>query len=537
MTTESVARVSAWAPLGSRVFRILWLAQLGSNIGTWMQTVGAQWYLVDAAAGAAIIALVQTASLAPTLLLALPAGVFADSFDRRRLLIGGSLASGLIATALTVVTAFGDLTPALLLLFTFALGATSALTAPAWQAIQPELVPREQIAAASGLSGVTVNGARAIGPALAGFLVALTGTSVVFGLNAISFFAAALALIWWKRAPQEGIDDPERLGEALRAGVRYVASARLVKRIMLRSALFALPASGLWAVLPIVAEGRLGLNSGGYGILLGALGVGALAGVFLLPVLRGRVSDNVVLALGSLVYALGVVGAALFAFGPTLIVLVLAGAAWIATLTVLNASLQLTLPQWVRARGVGIYLFIFMGTMAGGSLLWGVVAAWVGSSAALLITGLVLGIVAASVLWWPLYPHTGKIDRGISMSWPTPTLVFEPRPTDGPVMVSHRFSVGEANSEQFVRAMQQVRESRKRTGATSWKLYRSGANQDVFLETFVVRSWSEYHRQRTQRLTGYDRQIEQDAERLLSGPTLEEHYFPPELGGPDRSPA
>ncbi len=238
-------RVSAWAPLGITVFRVLWIAQLGSNIGTWMQTVGAQWYLVDAAAGAAIIALVQTASLAPSLLLALPAGVFADSFDRRRLLVAGSVASAIVALALTAVSLLGRLTPLTLLAFTFVLGAASALTAPAWQAIQPELVPREQIAAAAGLGGITVNGARAIGPALAGILVSFAGTSVVFGINALSFVGAAIALIWWRRPVQEGLDDREAFGSALRAGVRYVVSARLIRRILLRSALFALPASAL----------------------------------------------------------------------------------------------------------------------------------------------------------------------------------------------------------------------------------------------------------------------------------------------------
>src|SRR3984957_1458083 len=147
--------ISPWAPLAIPIFRVLWFAQLGSNIGTWMQTVGAQWFLVESAAGATIIALVQTASLAPALLLSLPAGVLSDSLDRRKLLIWGSIASAIITIGLTILTASHGLTPWLLLLFTFLLGAASALTSPAWQSIQPELVPRDQIPAASGLGGVT----------------------------------------------------------------------------------------------------------------------------------------------------------------------------------------------------------------------------------------------------------------------------------------------------------------------------------------------------------------------------------------------
>ncbi|HEY0259408.1 MAG TPA: MFS transporter [Lacisediminihabitans sp.] len=521
------AAVSAWAPLGITVFRVLWLAQLGSNIGTWMQTVGAQWYLVDAAATATIVALVQTASLAPSLLLALPAGVFADSFDRRRLLIGGSIASGVIALALTAVSLLGWLTPAILLTFTFLLGAASALTGPAWQAIQPELVPREQIPAAAGLGGVTVNGARAIGPALAGFLVALAGTSVVFGLNALSFIGAAIALLWWKRPPQEGLDDREPFGDALRAGVRYVLAAGLVKRILLRSALFALPASGLWAVLPLIAQRRLGLDSGGYGLLLAALGVGALLGVFVLPAIRVRISDNAVLVGSALVYGAGSAGAAFLPFGWTLFLLVLTGMAWIGTLTVLNAALQLTLPQWVRARGAAVYIFVFMGTMAVGSFVWGLVAEALGSGGALVVTAIVLLLVAASVALWPLHENTGRIDRSISLAWPSPTLVFEPGPRDGPVTIMRSYRVNEAEQAGFVRAMRQVESSRRRTGASRWRLYRSGEEAEVLLETFVVPSWSEYRRQRTQRLTGRDREIEEEAYARASGPADERHYFPP----------
>ncbi|MET0862912.1 MAG: MFS transporter [Nakamurella sp.] len=332
------------------VFRVLWFAQLGSNIGTWMQTVGAQWYLVDAAASATIIALVQTASLAPAMLFSLPAGVLADALDRRKLLIWGSVASAAIAAALTVVAAANELTPIVLLGFTFLLGITSTLTSPAWQAIQPELVPREQIGASSALGGVTVNGARAVGPALAGVMLSAFGAPVVFGINTLSFVAAVVALLWWKRPAQPGLDDREPFGPALLAGVRYIAAAHLVRRILLRSALFACPASALWALLPVTAT-RLGLDSSGYGLLLGAVGVGAVAGVFVLPLARQHFSDNQVIAASAVLFAVGTFAAAVLPFGPILVLLVLAGLAWIGTLTVLNTALQLTLPQWSPPTG------------------------------------------------------------------------------------------------------------------------------------------------------------------------------------------
>lgn len=521
---RSAPRVSAWAPLAIPAFRMLWLAQLGSNIGTWMQTVGAQWYLVDAAAGAIIVALVQTASLAPALLFSLPAGVISDSRDRRRLLIGGSLASAAIATALTVVAGLHDLTPLVLLAFTFLLGVTSTLTSPAWQAIQPELVPREQIGAASALGGVTVNGARAVGPALAGIVLSLAGAPVVFGINALSFAAAAIALLLWRRPAQPGLDDHENFGPALRAGLRYVASAPLVRRILLRSALFAFPASALWALLPLAAH-RLGLDSTGYGLLLGALGVGAVIGVFLLPMARRRLADNALLVASALLFGTGAAAAAVLPLLATLPFLVIAGAAWIGTLTVLNASLQLTLPQWVRSRGAAGYILVFMGTMAWGSFVWGVVAQEWGTTAALLAAALVLGLVALSVRLLPLLRGTGTVDRTINSAWPSPTLIFEPAPTDGPVLVEIAYRVMPQKLDGFLEAMKPVADSRRRTGGSRWRLYRSGEDRDTMLESFIVPSWREFTRQNTERSTGRDREILAAALSCIDGHPIERHYF------------
>jgi MFS family permease len=516
--------VSAWAPLAITAFRVLWFAQLGSNIGTWMQTVGAQWYLVEAASGATIIALVQTASLAPAMLFSLPAGVLADSLDRRKLLIGGSAASAVIAAILTVIAALDALTPLTILAFTFLLGVTSTLTSPAWQAIQPELVPRSLIGASSALGGVTVNGARAVGPALAGVLLSLFGAPVVFGINALSFVGAVAALWWWRRPPQAGLDDRETFSAALRAGVRYVASAHLVRRILVRSALFALPASALWALLPVTAS-RLGLTSSGYGLLLGAVGVGAVLGIFALPLARKRFSDNAVLTMSALLYAVGTLAAAVLPFVPMLLLLVLAGVAWIGTLTVLNAALQLTLPQWVRSRGASIYILVFMGTMAAGSLGWGVVAEMVGTATALGVASALLIVVAITVRWLPLLPGTSTVDRTVWTSWPTPTLVIEPQPSDGPVLVQITYSVSRDQIDGFRSAMRSVESSRRRTGGYRWSLLRSGEDENALLESFMVPSWGEYRRQHTQRLTGRDREIQAAARAHTDREPTEKHYF------------
>ena len=377
---------------------------------------------------------------------------------------------------------------------------------------------------------MTVNGARAIGPALAGIVLSLFGTAVVFGVNALSFVAAAIALIWWKREPQPGLDDREPFWGALGAGVRYIASARLIRRILLRSALFALPASALWALLPLVAA-RMHLNSAGYGALLGALGIGAVVGVFTLPFARARVKGNSVLVASAVLYAIGGAGAAFLPFAAAFVLLILSGVAWIGTLTVLNASLQLTLPQWVRSRGAATYILIFMGTMAVGSYLWGAVAQRIGTPDALATTAGLLLLVAASVPLLPLHADTGRIDRTVDLSWPTPTLVFEPRPTDGPVTIMVTYRVAVAHRADFEAAMKDLGRSRRRTGATRWRLYQSGEDARTMLESFVVPSWAEYRRQQTQRLTGRDREFRDAVVALSEGKPTDAHYFPPGVSG------
>ncbi|MCK5754527.1 MAG: MFS transporter, partial [Mycobacterium sp.] len=238
--------VSTWAPLQSPVFRALWIAQFVSNLGTWMQTVGAQWMLVDDPRAAVLVPLVQTATTLPVMLLALPSGVLADLIDRRRLLIATQGAMAASVGLLAVLTGAGLTTPTVLLLLLFVIGCGQALTAPAWQAIQPDLVPPAQIPAAAALGSMSMNGARAIGPAIAGALVSLSGPTVVFALNAVSFVGIVIVLVWWRRPANETTFPSERALSALSAGGRFIRSSPIVRRILLRTALFIAPASALW---------------------------------------------------------------------------------------------------------------------------------------------------------------------------------------------------------------------------------------------------------------------------------------------------
>ncbi|MDM4761742.1 MFS transporter [Galbitalea sp. SE-J8] len=525
--TRSAASSGAWAPLARATFRNLSSAQLGSNVGTWMQSVGAQWFLLETTRSPALVAWVQTASLLPVLLLSLVAGVLADSADRRLLLIVTTAASTVAAGVLWLLSSTGALTPWSLLVMTFVLGSLAALTNPAWQAIQPELVPREQIAAAASLSSITVNAARAIGPAVAGVLVSLNGPTLVFALDAASFVGVTGVLIWWKRPARRPALGREAFGPAAAAGLRYVRAAPGVRRILLRSALFVIPACVLWALLPSVADSELGFGSSGYGLLLGVLGAGAVLGVALMPTLRRRLSPSWVLAGSAIVYAAGLIAPATGSLPVVVIAFILTGLAWIATLTTLNAAMQLTLAEWVRARGMAFYLLVFLGGQGIASFGWGIVAGYVGSQACLLIGAGLLLVVAASVPFVPLHPLTGRLDRTISaLSSAAPTLVFEPDADDGPVIVAVEYVVQIGQEAEFVAAMRGVEMARRRTGARRWRLDRSGEHERHYREEFVVPSWGEFTRSIAGRWTGFDHELLDAVIALTDGEPQEEHYFP-----------
>jgi MFS family permease len=516
---------SSWSPLRIAAFRALWLAQLGSMIGTWMQTVGAQWLLVDEPNASTLVSLVQTASLLPMLLLALPAGVLADSFDRRRLLVGVQLATSAVGAVLAGLALTGDMPPVLLLAFTFLLGAGAAISMPPWQALIPDIVPRHEVRAAAALGAVSMNLARAVGPALAGFLITLFPVGVVFAANAASYAAMAVVLLRWGPRGRVSGDVPERFVPALRAGARYVRHSPVVRRLLLRSALFVLPGTALWALLPLVANRRLGLGSGGYGLLLAALGIGAVAGAVALPRIAARVSTGLMVFVASLVYAAAQVGVVLVNNLALVVVLLLpAGAAWLAVLSTLGAATQVFLPGWVRARGLSMQQIVFMGGQAVGALAWGLVAQYTSLVAAFAAASVLMAVGAATVPVLPLHDTAG-LDRTPALYWPEPQLVTEPDPDEGPVLITLTFTVPPENVTPFLQAMRHVRSSRHRTGASRWSLYRDAADPTRFIETFHVPSWEEHLRQHRDRLTGADQDAEEEALKLAARPPQVAHLF------------
>ena len=517
-----------WAPLAQRAFRWLWLGMLFSWIGTWMQTVGAQWLLVDAPNAAVLVSLVQAATTLPLMLLALPGGVLADSFDRRRLLLTVQVYLFVLGVLLTAFTAAGLMPPALLLAFTLAIGVGAAVQLPTWQAMMPELVPRSQLRAAAGLDQVSVNGARSIGPVLAGLVIAfLGGVPVVFALYAVCAVVFAVALFFWRRPEREVEDRRERLVPALRAGGRYVWHEPVVRRILLRVVVFVAPAMALWALLPLIATQRLGLGAGGYGVLFGAFGLGAMVGAVVLGRVRDQLTNNGMLGVAGILYAAASAVIVLTpSFPAALATLVFAGLAWMAVTSTLAAELQLFLPAWVRARGLAVYTVIFTGSMTAGALLWGLVAEVVGLQATFLVAAVVvLAGVVAGVVW--RVPQTGHLDPQPVTYWPAARLAFDPEADAGPILVTVEFTVAPERESAFLEAMDHLRRSRRRTGASRWELYRDGDRPDRFVEIFSVPSWEEHERQHEGRLTSADRAVEEAALAFSDPPARAEHLLPP----------
>ncbi|MEU2613715.1 MFS transporter [Micromonospora sp. NPDC007271] len=522
--------VSAWAPLRTAVYRSLWLALLGANIGTWMQTVGAQWLLIHQPGASTLVALVQTASLLPVLLLALPAGALADTFDRRHLLISVQLFLVVVATGLTLLTAAGRMPPALLLTLTFAFGVGQALTLPAWASVIPELVPREQLRAASALGSISVNMARAIGPAVAGVLIARVGVAPVFAFNAVAFLVFALTLAGWRPGDARAVEVPERFTAALRAGGRYVRHSPTVRRLLRRALVFVIPASALWALLPLVASRRLGLNSSGYGVLLAALGLGAILGGLLLSWIRTRITANQFLLLAGALYGGTLFVVASVRIVPVVLVALLpAGLAWVVVLANVNAEIQLFLPGWVRARGLAVYQVVQGGGQAVGAFVWGVVADVGGLVLAFVVAAVLMLVGAVTSQLWPL-PDLRGLTRDPAVYRPPMALALQPDPRVGPVLVVVTYRVRAEREAQFLAAMDHVRGSRQRSGAMRWGLFRTGETPHEFAEVFLVPSWDEHLRQHGGRLTEADQRAEDRARELADGEPEVRHLLPAGAG-------
>lgn len=477
------------------------------------------------------VALVQVATLLPMFLLGLPAGALADIVDRRRLLLVVETIQMLLIAALALLVALHRVTVVYLLVFTFFQGVASALVSPAWQAIVPQLVSPEDLSPAVALNSAGINVSRAIGPALTGLVIAWWGMSSPFWIDSASSIGVIAALYWWHAGSgsQRSLP-PERFGSAILVGLRHARHNPGLRATLVRATGFFIFAAAYWALLPLVAKNQIAGSAGLYGLLLGTIGVGAVAGALALPRFRSRLGTDGLIALGTIGTALALIlyGAAhqpVIAFVAS----ILAGVSWILVVATLNVSAQIALPAWVRGRGLATYATVMFGALTLGSLLWGQVAAFLGLSAAHYLAA------GGALLALPLL-HRWKLRRGAildltpSMHWPDPIVTGKVEDDRGPVLVTVEYHIANDNKDAFLRAMRRIAAERKRDGAYRWGIFEDTSSAGRWLETFLVDTWIEHQRQH-RRVTVADKEAESEVRRFLTGgaPTVT-HYIAPAAG-------
>jgi MFS family permease len=519
--TESA---SLWRPLRVPAFRNILIADVVSDVGTFMQSVGAAWLMVSFGAGPMYVALAQTASSLPFFVLALPAGAVGDIVDRRKLILFTETWMVVVAIALAALTIAGLMTPWLLLGLTFALSAGDAVETPTWRAVLPDLVPREDLASAAALNGIEFNLARAVGPALAGALIAVAGIGAAFVVNAASFAGVILVIALWKSPQRTRTAPVEHISGATVAALRYVRYSPGIRALTFRSGIVMLFASAILALLPLVAH-RSTDSPLGYGLLLGCFGAGAICGALVMQPARARWSSEAVVST-----AVAVLGVLIAAAGTTTamsglgLLMLVAGGAWIIFISLFSALVQTLAPDWVRARVLAVFMLVFQGGMAAGSALWGLVGERAGIRTALLWAGAgTIGTAALGLVWrLPSGPH----DVSPWNHWRTPVVVKDAEPAleDGPVLVTIEYVVAARDAAAFVEAMRQYERVRRRDGASSWGIFHDTAAAGRYVETFLVPSWAEHLRQHA-RQTQADRRLEERIHSLVGGEPKVHHLI------------
>jgi MFS family permease len=485
---------SVWRVFAHRVFFALWIAALVSNVGTWMQNVGAAWLMTSLSPSPLMVALIQTASSLPILLLALPAGALADIVDRRRLLIVSQAWMLLAAAALGVLTIENLMTPWMLLGLSFALGVGSALNAPAWQAITPELVPPEDLTSAIALNGVNFNAARAVGPAIGGIVVAWAGAGATFVLNAVSFLGVMVVLYGWNRSQQPGVLPAERLIGAIRSGVRYVRYAPPLRAVMMRTAGFTIGAGAVWAIVPLLARRQLNLGADGFGLLLGAFGTGAIVAGAALERIEDFASRDTIVAASTAIFAAVLIGLGFSSsYAPALALMFVGGAMWVLANSSLNIAAQLSVPRWVQGRALACYQLVQQAAMAGGSVLWGFAAEHGGVPLSLVLAAITMVSGLVPMIFFHLISDD-ELDLDPLPLPPVPEPASHVDPESGPVLVTIEYLIRPESAREFRAAMNALRSIRLRDGAVFWGLFFDLARPERFVEYFISESWIEHMR-------------------------------------------
>jgi MFS family permease len=510
-----IRTTDALAPFRYRTFSVLWCATVIANTGTWMQSAAAGWFMTSLNPDPFIVSLVQVAASLPMFIFAIVAGALADIFDRRKLIIVIQIIVTLLIVGFTFMIRLSLVTPTSLLVFVFLVTTAAALIMPVWQSIVSQLVPRTLIQPAVALNSAGVNVSRAVGPALAGVIIAAWGMAAPFWLNAISNLAVIAALGWWRPVGSDAVRSvpSERFFLAVGAGLRYARHNPHLRATQLHALGFFLFASAYWALLPLVARDQITGGATLYGLLLGTIGVGAVAGAFAVPWLKSRLGADGLVAVGAMGTAIALL---LFAFArqaaTAFAASAIAGISWIVVLVTLNVSAQVALPEWVRGRGLSIYMTVMFGALTLGSAIWGKIAAWTGLPAAQVIAA--LGAAAAVPLLWRWRLETGAVlDLTPSRHWPEPVPLGEIALDRGPVLVTIEYRIKSGDRDGFLEAIGHLAGERRRDGAFAWEVFEDPEHDGLFVETFMLNSWAEHLRQHA-RVTDADRTMQEAVDRF-----------------------
>ncbi len=513
---------AALVPLRHITFRRLWIASVVAWLGTWLQNTGAGWLMTTLDPQPLIVAMVQAATIMPVFLLALPGGALADIVDRRVFLIGTQAWTICAASLLAILTMLHLMTAWWLLALTFAIGIGSALTQPAWSAIVPELVPREDMVQAIALNGIGYNLTRAIGPALAGALILVGGSSLAFSMYALSITSVILALFAWRRRGRHFTGVPrEHLVSAMRAGMRFVGNTRAIQAAMVRTACYSIPASAPWALLPLYVRRDLGLGAGMYGVILGMMGIGGVTSGMLLPMVRGKLSRGGTVIGCSL---LSCAGMAVIGFSdhwlPASLGMLLFGLGWTSAFATIQTAAQMVCPPWVRARALSIYQLAQNGALTIGSFAWG----WLGGEIGLPRTFLAASGIGLILMVFARFFSIEAVVRAPAPAAEQPAPMPEApaaelmpllRSARGQVMEMARYRVEAARRSAFLTLMHEVHHARGRAGAVFWQVYEDVAHPEEWVEVWSMESWTDHLRE-TIRLT-------EDDKRLLAALTVFQH--------------
>ncbi len=511
----TVAKSSPLEPLKHPLFRAIWITSLITNFGGLIQSVGASWMMTSIST-TQMTALVQASVSLPIMLLSLTAGALADTMDRRKIMLVAQTFMVLISACLAVLAWMGLLTPWILLSFTFLIGCGVAFNGPAWQASVGDIVPREDLASAVTLNSMGFNLARSLGPALGGVVVAVAGAAAAFAVNAVSYIGLLLVLFRWKPNRPQHTLPREGLLTAMGGGLRYAILSPRIVAVLVRALIFGIGASGLQALMPVIARHEVGGGPLIYGILLGSFGVGAVGGALFISELRARFKTETIVRFWTLTFA---VAGICVGFAPTIYLtvpaLMLGGAAWVTVLSTFNVTVQMSAPRWVVARALALYQMCAFGGMAAGSWLWGSLAQNYSITLALCISAGVLVLCTAIGLRAPLANgedlNLAPLDR-----WREPSTELHIEPRSGPIIISITYRIDDEDVPELLRLMEERRRIRRRDGAHQWRLMRDLADPNLWTEKYQVATWLDYIRH-NQRMTHEDSRIGEDIRALHKG--------------------